>query len=118
MFDSGDLISHTKMLTFYRKEAFELEALYKNPNNSFHSSPFLGKWICGQYIACSVCVGTCNKIGEQLWRKESTELRMLSILVPYSELRPFMHINQAESLLKLCIVIGSNLLGSEVCSQG
>ena len=42
MFKQGDPIFHSKMLSFYRKENFDLEAVYANPILFMHV-PQIGK---------------------------------------------------------------------------
>ena len=36
VFKAGDPIYHSKLLSFYRKENFELEAMYANPTPFMH----------------------------------------------------------------------------------
>ena len=43
IFNEKDQTSHTKMLTFYRREPFDLEASYKFPKGLPCSDPFIGK---------------------------------------------------------------------------
>lgn len=42
VFNQGDPIYHSKMLSFFRKEGFELEAVYANPVPHMHV-PQIGK---------------------------------------------------------------------------
>ena len=42
MFNQGDPIFHSKMLSFFRKESFDLEAAYANPIPFMHV-PQIGK---------------------------------------------------------------------------
>lgn len=42
VFNRGDPIYHSKMLSFFRKENFDLEAVYANPVPSIHV-PQIGK---------------------------------------------------------------------------
>ena len=43
IFSENDPIFHTKMLTFHRREPFDLEANYKFPKLLPTSDPFIGK---------------------------------------------------------------------------
>ena len=43
VFKEGDTIYHSKILTFFRKESFELEASYVHPDKIPYSSPLIGK---------------------------------------------------------------------------
>ena len=43
MFSEGDPIYHSKVLTFYRKDKFDLCAIYKHPDQIYYSDPFIGK---------------------------------------------------------------------------
>ncbi len=56
VFKPGDLIYHSKVLTFYRKENFALHAEYAEPANIPVSDPKIG-----------VCVCVCVVIGVENW---------------------------------------------------
>ena len=43
VFKEGDAIYHSKVLSFYRKEPFELEACYQYPNNIPYLNPIIGE---------------------------------------------------------------------------
>ena len=49
VFKGGDPIYHSKLLTFYRKENFELEAVYAHPTPSMHV-PLIG--MCATTCTC------------------------------------------------------------------
>lgn len=44
VFKEGDAIYHSKVLSFYRKEPFELEACYQYPNNIPYLNPIIGNF--------------------------------------------------------------------------
>ena len=50
IFSVGDPIFHTKMLTFHRREPFDLEASYKSPKQLPTSNPSIGKDITESII--------------------------------------------------------------------
>jgi len=43
VFKEGDSIYHSKVLSFYRKEHFKLEASYADPKGIPYPNPFIGK---------------------------------------------------------------------------
>ena len=43
VFKEGDAIHHSKILSFFRKEPFELEACYQDPKNVPYLNPIIGE---------------------------------------------------------------------------
>ena len=58
VFKEGDAIYHSKILSFYRKEPFELEACYQYPNIIPYLNPVIGEcqYTSSIYMNCSSCV--------------------------------------------------------------
>ena len=51
MFKEGDTIYHSKILTFFRKESFALEATYAHPDKIPYPTPLIGE----SRTTCFVC---------------------------------------------------------------
>lgn len=45
VFNEGDQIYHSKVLTFFRKESFQLTAQYHDPKNLPYPDPHIGKYL-------------------------------------------------------------------------
>ena len=51
MFKEGDTIYHSKILSFFRKESFALEASYVHPDKIPYPTPLIGE----SHTSCFVC---------------------------------------------------------------
>lgn len=45
VFNEGDQIYHSKVLTFFRKEPFQLIAQYQDPKTLPYPDPHIGKYL-------------------------------------------------------------------------
>ena len=58
MFKEGDTIYHSKILTFFRKESFALEASYAHPNKIPYPTPLIGE----SHTSCFVYSVYSNRV--------------------------------------------------------